>query len=88
MVTRSLVGPSTSVHRSQDRPIESVDLKITFRVGRETAAKIKGAIPSAVLKNGSCEVRLKGSEPGEVADKAREILEKVRGIVEPSKGFK
>ncbi len=78
----------TSAHPRTARPIESVELKITFRADRATAAKIKQAIPSAVIRNGSCEVRVEGEQPGEVADKAREMLEKLRAIVEAPKEFK
>ncbi len=78
----------TSSHRRSDKPIESVELKITFRTDRATATRIKEAIPSIVLKNGSCEVKVEGEQPGEVADKAREMLEKLRAIVETPKDFK
>ncbi len=78
----------TSSHRRSDNPIESVELKITFRTDRATATRIKEAIPSVALKNGSCEVKVEGEQPGEVADKAREMLEKLRAIVETPKDFK
>jgi hypothetical protein len=45
-------------------------------------------IPSAVLRNGVCVLKIEGEQPGDVADKAREILEKIRGMAGPSKGFK
>ncbi len=78
----------TSLRRSHDRPIESVELRITFRTDRATAAKIRESIPGAVLRNGGCEVKVEGEEPGEVAERAREILEKLRGVVQAPKGFK
>jgi hypothetical protein len=49
---------------------------------------IKKSIPSAVLKSGGCEIRVDGEEPGEVAERAREILEILSGIPEAQKGYK
>jgi hypothetical protein len=71
----------TSPRRKQDRPIESVALKVTFRADRETAAKIKDVIPGAVVRGGVCEVRIEAEEPGEVAEKAKLLLEKIRTVV-------
>ena len=79
---------TNSRKRKSDRPIESVELKITFRADKATALKIKEAIPSAVLKRGGCEIRIDGEQPGDVADKARVLLEKLRGIAETPKDFK
>ena len=79
---------STSPNRRQDRPIESVELKISFKASREAAARIREFFPSAVVRNGACVVTLKGEQPGEVGDKARELLEKVRELIESPKGLK
>ena len=71
----------TSPRRSRDRPIESVALKIVFRADSETARKIKEKFPAAVVSGGSCVVRIEGEQPGEVAEKARAILEKLRTAI-------
>jgi hypothetical protein len=71
----------TSPRRKPDRPIESVALKITFRADRETTAKIMEVIPGAVVRGGVCEVRIEAKEPGEVAEKAKLLLEKIRTVV-------
>jgi hypothetical protein len=78
----------TSPRRSRDRPVESVELKISFRADAKTAARIREAFPSAVLRRGGCELRIDGEEPGKVADEARKVLEKLRGLVEAPKDFK
>ncbi len=70
-----------SPRRRQDRPIESVELKITFRGDREKNNRIMELVPGAVLRGGVCEVRVEGEQPSEVAEKARAILEKVRTVV-------
>jgi len=72
--------PTTSPRQKQGRPIESVELKITFRGDRKTSAKIKGLVPGAVVRGGVCEVRVEGKQPAEVAERARTILEKIRTI--------
>ena len=66
--------------RRQDRPIESVELKITFRSDRGTTGRIKEVIPDAVVRGGVCEVRIEGEQPSDVAEKARAILEKIRTV--------
>jgi hypothetical protein len=71
----------TSPRRRQDRPIESVALKITFRAGGDVAARIKEIVPRARLHGGVCEVNIGGEEPGEVAEKARLLLEKLKAVV-------
>jgi hypothetical protein len=71
----------TSPRRKRDRPIESVALKIVFRADGETTKKIKESIPSAVVRGGRCEVKITGGAPGEVAEKARGIIEKLRTAV-------
>ena len=70
----------TSPRRRLDRPIEAVELRITFRADRATSKKIKEAIPSARMKDGGCEVRIEAREPGEVAERAKEMLERIRKI--------
>lgn len=80
--------PSTLARRSPDRPIDSVELRISFRANRGTAEAIKRAIPSAVVRNGVCILKIEGEQPGDVADRAREVLEKVRGMAGTSKDFK
>jgi hypothetical protein len=70
----------TSPRRKQNKPVESVELKVTFRAGRTTIDRIKEAIPSAVIRDGACELRLSGEEATEIAAGARAMLEKVRAI--------
>ncbi len=72
----------TSRRPRQDRPIESVELKIKFRADRELSARIRQEIPSAVVNGGQCEVVIGGLEAGEVAEEARALLEKLRKILE------
>lgn len=76
-----LAEPLTSPRRRQGRPVESVALTITFKADRETNKKVKEFIPSAVLRNGACEVRIEAKEPAEVAEKAKAVLEKIRTII-------
>lgn len=75
----------TSRRPRQDRPIESVELKIKFRADRELSARIRQEIPSAVVNGGQCEVVIGGLEAGEVAEEARALLEKLRKILESPK---
>ncbi|MDE1858258.1 MAG: hypothetical protein KGI26_04215 [Thaumarchaeota archaeon] len=53
-------------------------LKIVFRADKDLRAKIKEAIPSATFRRGNCEVRIEGEHPGEVADRAKAVLETIR----------
>jgi len=71
----------TSRRQGQDRPIESLALKVTFRADRESAARIKELIPTAQIRGGVCTVELEAREPAEMAEKARKVLEKLRGVV-------
>ena len=68
----------TSRRQRQDRPIESLALKITFRADRESAARIRELLPSVQVRGGVCRVELEAKEPAEMAEKAREVLEKLR----------
>jgi hypothetical protein len=49
---------------------------------------MKQVSPSAVLKNGTCTLSIEGEQPRDVADRALEILEKIRDVTRSSKGFK
>lgn len=71
----------TSPRRKRDRPIESVALKITFRAGKEASEKIRLQFPGAKVRGGVCEVRIEGERPGEVAEQAKVLLERVRKSV-------
>jgi hypothetical protein len=70
--------PMNSRRQRQDRPIESLALKITFRADRESAARIRELLPSVQVRGGVCRVELEAKEPAEMAEKAREVLEKLR----------
>ncbi len=71
----------TSPRQRQGNPVESVELKITFRGDRETNGRIKELVPGAVVRGGVCEVSIEGEEPAEVAEKVRAVLEKIRAVV-------
>ena len=85
----------TSRRQSQSKPIESVELKISFKTDKATAERIRAAIPSAIPKAGGCEVTVAGDRPGEVAEKARVMLDKLKATIDegrksesPQKDFK
>ena len=70
----------TSPRQSPARPIESVELRISFRADRETSKMIKEAIPYARAKGGVVEVKIRAREPSEVAEKAKEVLDRLRAV--------
>jgi hypothetical protein len=49
---------------------------------------LKRVLPGLTFRNGACEVRIVTKTSKEAAEKARDLLEKVRDIVKPAKGFK
>lgn len=77
-----------SPRQGRDRPIESVELKLTFRADRELLDRILKKFPSAVLRQGACEVVIRGEAPADVADRVKEMLDAFRGAANQSKGFK
>jgi len=78
---------TSSPRRKPDRPIESVELRVSFQSDRTTASAIRKLFPSAALKKGVCEIELAGETPGEVADKVKELLEFAKTAKSP-KAFK
>jgi len=40
------------------------------------------------MRNGVCVLKIEGEQPGDVAEKGREVLEKIRSMAGLSKGFK
>jgi hypothetical protein len=70
-----------SRRQGQDSPIESLALKIAFRANRESAARIRELIPFAQIRGGVCRVEIQAREPEEMAEKAREVLEKLRAAM-------
>ena len=72
----------TSRRQKPDRPIQFVELKIAFRADKKTTAAIRQSFPSAKERNGLCEVKIESERPAEVADKARELLEKMRSVAQ------
>ena len=77
-----------SPRQKSGRPIESVELKVSFKVSAATARKIKERYPSASIRQGGCSVVMSGENPAEVAAMAKELLEKVREVVASTKDFK
>lgn len=67
----------SSPKRRRDRPIESVSLKLTFMADKGAFERVRKKVPSAVLKDGKCEVVIGGEAPAEVAKKAKKVLEAV-----------
>jgi hypothetical protein len=74
--------PMNSPRPKHGRPIESVELSVVFRTNRRTAARIKDLVPSVNLRSGGCEVIIEGKDPGDVAERAKEILDKVRSVID------
>jgi hypothetical protein len=70
----------TSRRQRHDRPIESLALKITFRADSQAAARIRELLPTARVSGGVCRVELEATEPAEMAEKAKALLEKLRAV--------
>jgi hypothetical protein len=75
----------TSSRRRTDRPIKSVELRITFNADRATASRVRKALPSAVIRHGVFEIEIVGEDPAEVEAQARAVLERLRSVVEEKK---
>ena len=73
---------TTSRKPKPDRPILFVELKIAFRADKKATAAIKKSFPSAKVHNGLCEVKIESEGPAEMAEKARELLEKIRSVAQ------
>ncbi|QQG48676.1 MAG: hypothetical protein HY247_08070 [archaeon] len=74
--------------QGQGNPIESVHLKIKFTADASTALKLKESFPESRVTGSECEISIEGSDPGEVAERAHKVLEKLRAVIETPKGFK
>lgn len=74
--------------RERNDPVESVELRISIRADRATAQRIKNIIPSARLKGGSCELKVAGERPADVAQRAEEMMERLREVINSPKDFK
>jgi hypothetical protein len=74
--------------KKRNDPIEQVELKISIRASRATSERIRSLVPSAKLRKGSCELRVAGESPGEVAQKAEEMMETLREVLTSTKDFK
>ena len=72
--------PTNSPKPRQGRPVESLELRISIRADRETAGRIREAIPSAVVKGGACELKIEARRPADMVEKARAVLEQLRAI--------
>lgn len=74
--------------RKAKDPVESVELTISIKADRATAERIKGLVPSAKVKSGTCEMKLAGEHPADLAQRAEELMEKLRGVIGSPKDFK
>ncbi len=72
----------TSRRPKPDRPIQFVELKIAFGADEKTLVAIRQSFPSAKERNGLCEVKIESDRPAGVADKAKELLEKIRSVAQ------
>ena len=70
------------------KPVESVELKVAIRADRATAEKIMALLPSAKVRNGTCEFKVVGERPADVASEAEEMMQKLRAVVSAPKDFK
>jgi len=70
----------TSPRPRQDRPVERIELRISIKADKDTAGRIRESIPSAVVRDGGCEVRVEAEEPAEMAEKARILLGKLKAV--------
>lgn len=74
--------------RRASEPVESVELTVSIKADRATAERIKELVPSAKVKSGSCELKVVGERPADVAQRAEEIMEKLRVVFGSPKDFK
>jgi hypothetical protein len=70
----------TTSPRRRSKPIERVELQITFRATEAEASRIKAEYPSAKRSGGSVRVKIVGENPLEVAERARDLAEKVKKV--------
>ncbi|HYC26601.1 MAG TPA: hypothetical protein VEB67_01100 [Nitrososphaerales archaeon] len=68
----------TSSKRSPDSPIESVTLTLRIEGDKDTLGKVREAVPSAVVRDGGCEISMEAKSPMEAEALAKEVLERLR----------
>jgi len=72
----------TSSRQRQDRPIQSVELKVLIEAGPD-AKNVREAVPEAKARGKSFEIVISGTDAKEVEAKARSVVERLRkaGVV-------
>jgi hypothetical protein len=78
----------TSPRAREARPIRSVVLRVKLSADAATCSSLKERYPSARVKGGTFELTVEGEEPPEVAEKARELLNRFKVASVPPKDFK
>ena len=76
------------MRRKASEPVEFVELTVSIRADRATAERIRELVPKARVKRGSCELKVVGERPADVAQRAEEMMEKLRDVVGSPKDFK
>jgi len=74
-----------NMSRRNKNPVESVELKVSIRADRATADRIRRIFPSAKVRDGTCELKVVGDKPADVAARTEEMMEKLRGAVSPER---
>ena len=64
-----------------------MELRLAFNADKATAEAVREVVPAAVLRGGICRLKIQGSDPREVADRAREVFDRIRESSGSSKGF-
>jgi len=76
----------SSPRRKQGKPIQSVVLKVGFRADRRTLSRIRKAVPGARWQRGQLEVSLATAGPAEMADRTKELSDRVRDALGGGEG--
>jgi hypothetical protein len=71
----------TSNKRKPGKPISSVELKVSLRIGKGSAEKVRELVPEAKIVPGGCVLQFRGDDPGAVADETQAVLEKLRPLI-------
>jgi hypothetical protein len=77
----------SSSRRSQDNPIESVELRVKLRLAKGVADQLALKFPEGVVKGGGFEIVFRGKGPSDIEQRAKDLLEALRRVPEKSESI-